>query len=67
MLGMDLQNDLFKNHVQELKIGLINLLPEAPSPSSFTQWRPISLMGEYTSTQLDIENAYNNVNRSFVR
>ena len=27
------------------KIGLIKLLPKVPSPSSFSQWRPISLMG----------------------
>ena len=27
------------------KIGLIKLLPKVPSPSSFAQWRPISLMG----------------------
>ena len=26
------------------KIGLIRLLPKVPSPSSFAQWRPISLM-----------------------
>ena len=27
------------------KVGLIKLLPKVPSPSSFAQWRPISLMG----------------------
>ena len=30
------------------KIGLIKLLPNVSSPSSFSQWRPISLMGECT-------------------
>ncbi len=27
------------------KVGLIKLLPKVPSPMSFAQWRPISLMG----------------------
>ena len=30
---------------QSWKIGLIKLLPKVPSPVSFAQWRPISLMG----------------------
>ena len=27
------------------KFGLIKLLPKVPSPTSFSRWRPISLMG----------------------
>ena len=40
------QKVLLTGHMpKSWKVGLIKLLPKVPSPMSFAQWRPISLMG----------------------